>query len=348
MMSRIPLSVRKLMTRIPFSRYLMALGLAAMVLTGAVFGVKHLFAPATDLVAPYAYETGTDTPSDATSELVALIPGANAAVIELRVAERASPIAIAQVLNLPDQGDLIVGWQSEVAEPILRSDISSVEELALVTALRKYLPENSTVLAMPALSARLRQFTQSEFPLADEDEALRIPAQWAGRDEAVAQLEVRWHSNGTASSEEGKDFATFADALLAEDIYGSARLQVLAGAKDTFIVLHIRDIFDLGLSVPDSIPVEMRNFPAGGQVHDNSRAVKDWARDQGYDAYALQRQSGGALRAYYLSDTRDKNTLVGQLLPFNTARIGFVPGTRLVFQTGGYWVYRLQQIVSKS
>lgn len=337
-------------TRLPSPGYLARLAVGAVVLAGGGLGATSWSAPAADLAAPYAYKTSADAPADATNDLVALSPGATAAVVELRVAERAAPIAIAQVLSLPDKGDIIVGWQSEVAEPVLRSDISSAEELALVTALRKHLPEGSTVLAMPALSARLRHFTNAELPLADGPEALRIPAQWAGRDAVVAQLEMRWHVTGAAASENDKGFAAFVDALLAEDIDGAARLQALAGtgAKETYIILHIRDVFDLGVAVPDSILVGVRDFPAGGQVHDNSRAVKDWAKDKGYVAYALQRQSGGAVRAYYLSDAGDKSTLVGQLLPFNTARIGSVPGTQLVFQTGGYWIYRLQPIASGS
>ncbi len=332
------------MKRARIPRYLLG-GLALVVIgAGGVLGVAHWSVPAVDTPPPYIYQAAAEDPSEALNELAALVPGSEASLVDLLVEDRAKPIAKAQVLILPDQGELIVGWESAMPQPVLRSDISDTEELALVAALRKHLPGGSTVLAMPALAARLQHFTDADYPLAGRG-TLRLPDPWDGQDEIVAEMETRWLAGAPPS--EGTGLADFSEALLAEDIYGAARLQTLAGVGDTYVILHVRDIFDLGISLPDRILVGMRDFPAGGQVHDASRAVKDWARDNGHAAYALERRTNGAIRAYCLSEAKDKSTLLEQLLPFNTARIGFVPGTTLVFQTGGYWVYRLQPVTGK-
>jgi hydroxylamine oxidation protein HaoB len=251
------------------------------------------------------------------------------------------------VLTLPDAGDVIVGWKSEVAEPVLRSDISETEELALITALNKHLPENSTILAMPAVSARLAHFVAADFPLAAAvgQETLRVPAPWAGQNDKIEALEVRWLAD---PGDQTGVYAEFIDALLAEDVYGAARLQTLAGQNDSYVILHVRDVFDMGVSLPERILVGLRDFPAAGQAHDKARAVKDWANANGHAAYAVERREGGVIRAYFLADAKDKSTLVGQLLPFNTANIGEVAGTTLVYQTGGYWIYRLQPVTDRS
>ncbi|RKF12852.1 hydroxylamine oxidation protein HaoB [Roseovarius spongiae] len=322
-------------------------GIAAVLIAGGAFGAWRLSQSAEAASPPYAYEADQAEPSAEAAKLAALAPGATASVLEVKAPGFERAVATAQVLTLPGAGDVIVGWTSEVGEPVLRSDISEREELALITALNKHLPQGSTVLAMPAVSARLAHFVAADFPLAAAvgQEALRVPASWAGREDEIETLETRWLADGGAPD---GSYADFIDALLAEDVYGAARLQTLAGPRDTYIILHMRDVFDLGLDSPDRLLVGLRDFPAAGQVHDKSRAVKEWAKAQGHVAYAVERREGGVIRAYYLTDAKDKSTLLGQLLPFNTADLGRVAGTTLVFQTGGYWIYRLQPVVDRT
>lgn len=322
----------------------------ALVSGAAWFSTHYAGASAPEMgPAPYTYEIADGAPSEAASALAELIPDAKASSLTLHATAPDKTAAKAEIITLPEGGEVIVGWTSTAREPLLRSDISAKEELSLVTALRKHLPEGSTILAMPALSARLAHFVPADYPLAEAvgQEALRIPAPWADQRAAVEAIEQRWLT-GDADAAAPERFVQFINALLAEDIYGAARLQTLAAPANSYIILHVRDVFDLGVTTPDRVLVSQRDFPAAGLAHDKSRAVKDWAARENYAAYAVERRAGGAIRAYYLADAKDKSTLMGQLLPFNTANIGAVSGTRLVYQTGGYWIYRLQPIAERT
>ncbi len=108
---------------------------------------------------PYAYTTTKDEAPESARQMAGMVEGAAAQAIELRSVDQGRLLASGQVLALPDGKDILVGWRSEVGEPLLRSDISADEEEKLVAALRKHLPAGSTVYAMPALSRRLAAMT---------------------------------------------------------------------------------------------------------------------------------------------------------------------------------------------
>jgi hydroxylamine oxidation protein HaoB len=129
--------------------------------------------------------------------------------------------------------------------------------------------------------------------------------------------------------------------MVTEDIYGAARLRTLSANDETYIVLHLRDVFDLGSELGDGLLVGIKDFESGAHAHDITRRIKDWSTVNNYASHAVMKIPEGRLRAYFLSDAKDKSTTIGQLLPFDGARVGLVPGTKLVFQTGGYWVYKL-------
>ncbi len=336
----------KAMAKTRTARFMLGTAVVTAIGAAGIIAVIGWSNPANDAPPLYAYEDiAPQVVPQAATDLAALIPGATVSTVALRAAEPNRVIANAQVVKLPDETEVIVGWASDAPEPILRSDVSAQEELLLVTALHKYLPENSTILAMPTFSARLAHFVAADYPLAAfaGQEVLRLPGPWLGQQDAVAEIESRWFAREAGPTDA---FGAFIDALLAEDVYGAARLQTLAGPNDSYIILHVRDVFDLGISVPDRILVSQRDFPAAGIAHDKARAVKDWAKDENYAAYAVERREGGAVRAYYLAEAKAKSTLLGQLLPFNTADLGQVAGTTLVFQTGGYWIYRLQPLAA--
>lgn len=294
---------------------------------------------------PYAYATAADKPSQAAVALAGTVDGAEARVIELRSAGQGKLLVRAEALALPDGRELLVGWRSEVGEPLLRSDISAEEEDKLVGALRKHLPAGSTVYAMPALSRRLAAMTGAAYPLAGADDgaAIRLPEPWTSARQAVLEAERRWRP-GRADAVADKAFADFVAALGAEDKYGVARLQVLAGGAECYVVLHVRDAFDIGVAAPDTLSVGLRDFPAATNVHDVTKLVKNWVTEEGYAAYAVIQRDAEAVRAYYLAESRDKSSLLGQLLPFNSARLGLVPDATPVFQHGGYWVYRIAPV----
>ena len=258
----------------------------------------------------------------------------------LRGSGQRGDLARLEVLRLADGAELLVGWESRTREPVLRSDILPREELALVEALRRHLPEGATVLAMPELSRRLARLTALDLPLASAAgvAGLRLPAPWLDAAEDVRRIEARWQ--GAAAQEAGPLWQAFAAALTAAPAEGAAALAGLAGGEGTHLVLHLRDGFDLGLAAGDRLAMAVRDLPAVG-AHDGSRQVRAWMHEHGHAAFALQARAGGGVRAYFLMDPEDRGLLITSLLPFSSARIGQVPGAVVVFQSGGYWVYRL-------
>lgn len=318
---------------------------AAMLVAGGLLAAYAFQAGKEPL--PYSYTSAAGEPADVALALAGNIEGATARSIELRTIEHGKLLVTGQVLDLPGDEDILVGWTSEIGEPLLRSDISVEEEEKLVAALRKHLPEASTVYAMPALSRRLARMTAADFPLAaaDDSATIRLPEPWTGARKAILAAERKWRP-GAADEDADKTFADFIEALGSEDKYGVAHIQVMARGAECYVVLHVRDAFDIGVAQPDLLSVGLRDFPSSNNVHDVTRLVKGWVEKEGYAAYAVMPRDENAVRAYYLADVSDKSSLLGQLLPFNSARLGLVAGTSLVFQNGGYWVYRFSAVRS--
>lgn len=332
------------MARLPRFGTGLAAGLGAVMLVAGGLLAASAFQAANQPL-PYSYATTTDKPSEAAVALAGNIPGATARTVAMRTIEHGKVLATGEVLDLPDGETILVGWQSRVGEPLIRSDISVEEEEALVAALKKHLPAQSTVFAMPALSGRLAAMTTAEYPLASADDSAttRLPEPWTGARGAILDAEREWRPEAEDKAADGT-FGGFVEALTAEDKYGVAHLQVMAGGAECYVVLHVRDVFDIGVATPDKLSVGLRDFPSANNVHDVTKLVKGWVAKEGYAAYAVMPRDESAVRAYYLADDKAKSSLLAQLLPFNSARLGLVPGTTLVFQNGGYWVYRISAV----
>lgn len=294
---------------------------------------------------PYVYEFGDiDKPDETATALAQMLPEAKLKSVSLKTQNTGKLVASGQMLQQPGRPGLIIGWKSEIGEPVLRSDISMEEEDKLAQALKAHLPAGSLVFAMPALSNRLAAMLPSRFPLAgaDDSAALRSPDAWLDSKEAIAETERQWRPATDPKADE--KFAAFLDALGAEDKYGIARLQVMADTGESYLILHVRDAFDIGVAAPDRFSVGLRDFPGASDVHDVTKLVKTWVKEEGFAAYAVIPRDENAVRAYYLADATGKSSLLGQLLPFNSAQIGQVPDATLVYQNGGYWVYRISGV----
>jgi hydroxylamine oxidation protein HaoB len=294
---------------------------------------------------PYVYEfKDLAKPEQASLALQKMLPDAKLKSVNLKTADTGKLLVSGEMLEQDGKPGLVIGWKSEIGEPVLRSDISTEEEQKLAQALKAHLPAGSLVFAMPALSQRLAALVPARFPLAGADDSatLRSPDPWLGSKEAIAETEKQWRPAPDPKADE--KFAAFLDALGAEDKYGVARLQVMADAQESYLILHVRDAFDIGVASPDRFSVGLRDFPGASDVHDVTKLVKTWVKDEGFAAYAVIPRDENAVRAYYLADTAGKSSLLGQLLPFNSAQIGQVLDATLVYQNGGYWVYRISAV----
>lgn len=309
----------------------------------ACFAVAPKAAASQPLAPPYRYVTLAEAPSEAALELAQIAGGgAVAEVLALAAPDGAGKAARVEALRSPGGALVVVGWTNLGREPVLRPDIDPAEELALVRALSAHLPQGARVLAMPERSRRLARLSASDLPLAGAPltGTLRIPGPWLGAAEMIAASEAA--RDGIAPTEAGARLWREArDALLAPAADGTARLAVLgAGAAGTYLVLHVSDAFQLGIDGGDRLAMVQRDLPPS-DVHASARQVKLWRREGGYPAYAVQSRADRGLRAYFLTDPADLDLMIVRLLPFSTSDIAAAPGARLVWQGGGYWVWRL-------
>jgi len=299
-------------------------------------------APVADAAPTYAPAA---VPPSAAAGALALRLGGTALVLDLRAAGEARPLARAEAARLADGATRLLGWEALTGAPLLRRDIRAAEDLALLEALERHLPTGGTILALPGVSRRLAALLgAASFPLAAAAEPLAMPAPWAGRGEDIAAAEARQWGGAASAGAEGAPLAGFLDALLAEDRIGAARMRVLAGPGEGFVLVHLEDAFQLGLLRPGRMAMVRRDLAAEGFSHDLAREARRWAATNGQAAWAVDRGPDGRLRGHFLTDAVETATLVVQLLPFNTSRLDMVPGLRLVWQKDGYWLYRIDAI----
>lgn len=327
----------------------------AMPLLGAVLLVGGLALVTTAVLSnhdvspepPYEVRLVEREPEPALRELAALLPEARLEASELVALPTGRVVARGWHLRASDTAPVLLGWRSELAEPILHAEIDPAEELRLVQALRRHLPEGAPVYALPDRSRRLARLAGVHAPLAGADDSagLRIPEPWLDAAAAIRATErARAGLRGDPHSDAA--FGTFVDALLAPVDEGMARLQVAAGGREAFLALHVLDAFTLGLLRPEAIAVGLHDLPGGAAVHDSIRLVKSWIREQGHAAYAVLPRGPEVLRALFLARSDDTRCLLAHLLPFDTADLGALPALRLVFQTGGYWIWRIEPVVA--
>lgn len=320
-------------------RAVLAAGGAA-VLAALGFAIWGGIAPAPPAAPVHAYHPVLAAPSAEARALAERLGATDPAVLELRAAGEGRPLARIEAGTTAEGGRVLLGWRSLGQVPILRRDIHPEEELRLIEALARHLPEGSAILAMPALSRRLAPAVAAAFPLEGAAEPLALPPPWRDAGAQVAADEAAQWGPATASPPEGP-VAAFLDALLAEDVSGAARLRVLAGMGEAYVLVHLEDAFHLGQLRTPRLAMARRGFASGSFSHDLAREARSWGQANGHAAWAVDRAPDGSLRGHYLTEAAETATLIAQLLPFNTSRIDQVAGLRLVWQAGGYWLYRL-------
>lgn len=292
---------------------------------------------------PLAYvPVAADTPSEAARQLAGRFGvGTVAEVLHLTAIGEDRPLARVEVARLPDGRAHLLGWRSLGTVPILRRDITASEELQLVEALARHLPADSTILALPELSRRLSAQVEARYPMVDEPEPLIVPTPWRGEAAAITAAESELWTGAASDGAAPGPVVAFIDALLTEDVHGAARLRVMAGTGETYVLVHLDDAFQIGQLRPGRLGIERQGFVGEGFSHDLARAVRTAAQAGGHAAWAVDRAPDGRLRGHFLTDQAETATLIAQLLPFNTSRIDQVLGVRLVWQASGYWLYRL-------
>lgn len=281
------------------------------------------------------------------AELAQGLQGVVTQRLELVAVDEGRTVATATLLVPRDEPPILVGWRSELAEPVFYPDLEPEEELALVRALRRHLPAEARLFALPHRARRLARLLGRavEPAAADDTGGLYVPEPWI---QSAERLRARERAR-LAVTEHERDRETFhrlVHALLAPVLEGVAELQLLAEGRRAYLVMHLADAFMLALLRPELVVCGYGDVPAGGQLHDHIRFVRNWVRERGFTAYAVQPKGADLLRVWFLGRAEDTRRLFAHLLPFDTADFEALPALRLVYQHGAYWVWMIETIVT--
>ena len=270
-------------------------------------------------------------------------PGLRIGKYEVRVESVDRPIAVVYRASTSkaDSQPIMLSWESRVTEPIGSIGGNLSELTTVATAIAQYVPKNAVVLAWWDISRQVRLLADRDTLFTSHHgQPVIAPSYWRGRVEAIERYE-REFWGAPAQAEESRQFQRFADALKSDADEGVAMLRELAGSRDAYVVVHVADLYKLGLMRPDRLDMAFKDFPLTGNVHGLVGQVKAWMKDNGYETYTLQGLSDKMVRAYFLQEGKNGKTLLAQMLPFMDRTPRELQAVQLVHNHGGYWVYKI-------
>lgn len=300
--------------------------------------------------APYHYKLVEDGGVDKFGKLgLEAWPDLGISKHEVLVEGVDQPVALAYLARRGNAPPVMLNWENRSGEPVVFLDGKLSELTALATAITKHVPKDAVVLAWWDTSRQIKLLTGYETVFNSHlGEPLITPLPWRARSGAIEKYE-REFWRAPASAEESQKFQRFADALAADPKEGAAMLRELTGGREAYVAVHLSDLYKLGLMRPERLDVAYKDFPLkGGDVHGLSGMVKRWLADNNYTAYSVHGLSENLVRAYFLADAKSDNTLLAQMLPFTTTQPLELKAVQLVYQYGGYWVYKIPPMQTSS
>jgi hydroxylamine oxidation protein HaoB len=296
--------------------------------------------------APYHYRLVEEGSVDKFSNLgLEAWPDLGISKHELLVEGMDQPLAVAHLARRGNAPAVMLGWENRSGEPVVFVDGKLSELTALASAMAKHVPKDAAILAWWDTSRQIRLLTGYETVFSSHlGEPLLMPSLWRTRSGAIKKYEGEfWRA--PASAEETQKFQRFADALAAGPKEGAAMLRELTGGREAYVAVHLSDLYKLGLMRPERLGVAYKDFPLqGGDVHGLSGMVKRWQQENNYIAYSVHGLSENLVRAYFLTDPKSSNTLLAQMLPFTNSQPLELQVVKLVYQQGGYWVYKIPSV----
>lgn len=252
------------------------------------------------------------------------------------------PVAVAYLARRGNAKPVMLSWENLSGEPVVFIDGKLSELTALASAIAKHVPKDALILAWWDTSRQIRLLTGHETVFTSHlGEPLIMPSLWRPRVGAIEHYE-REFWGAPASAEERQQFQRFADALVADPKEGVAMLRELTGGREAYVAVHLSDLYKLGLMRPEHLGVAYKDFPLrGGDVHGLSGMVKRWMTDNNFSTYTVSGFSENVVRAYFLTDAKSGNTLLAQMLPFTNSTPLELQAVQLVYQQGGFWVYKI-------
>lgn len=240
-----------------------------------------------------------------------------------------------------DHAPVLLEWKNNLIEPVLTVSGSIKDLTDLARAISEHVPSEAVVLGWWDTSRQL-ELLEGVNTLFDGNLAqpLLIPGPWVKQQKAIENLEHEFWQV-TDSSEAKVRQKRIAEALLADEATGASILRELAGGREAYVVVHWADAYKLGGMAPERFGIGYNDFPGSKQTHALIPRVKQWMEENGYETYLVQRQGEDTVRAYFLTDSAYKDTLIAKMLPFSTSQPTELEKLKLVAQYGGYWVYSL-------
>lgn len=325
-----------------FDRLLPSLGIL-LVTGGLVLLGLYAWLLLTPDEAPYRYQLTASGKVDEFPELeLEAWPDLtiNHYTIQLEGADQ--PIAQAWFGQRGTQPQVLLNWKNETSEPLLALDQKAAELSALATAIDKYAPQDALLLSWWDTSRQLALLTGRDVLFHSTLHApLIIPPEWQTHASAIRAYENQ-QTGAPADPQEHELFQRFTQSLLNPLTSGLEDLRQLAGKRDAYLIVHVSDLYKLGLLYPNTFGIAYKPYQLTGNLHGMISHVKTEMTNRGYYAYTLQSLSDELIRAFFLENEASYNTLLARLLPFTSQPSPVdLASPRLIYQQGGYWVYQL-------
>lgn len=294
--------------------------------------------------APYQYQLVAEGEANKFPELeLDAWPTLKISKYEIRLAERDKPIALAYFGQREKESPVLLNWENHTGEPLITLDRKPAEFSALATAIGKHTSKDALILAWWDTSRQIRLLSERNTLFNGHlNEPLIIPARWQEQSDTIRTYENTL-SQSAPSEQEHAQFRRFAEALLLAPEAGVAKLRELIGsAQEAYLVIHVSDLYKLGLLHPDKFGVAYKNFAMTGNIHGLITHMKVEMKEHNYSTYTLQSLSERDIRVFFLTDEKSTDTLMAHMLPFTDKEPPLeLKAAQLVYQQGGYWVYKL-------
>lgn len=262
---------------------------------------------------------------------------------EVRTTETDKPIAHAYFGQRESGTPVLLNWENHTGEPLITLDRKPAELSALAAAINKHTPQDALILAWWDTSRQIQLLSERTTLFNGHLNApLIIPAHWQEHAQAIQVYEDRI-PHTTPSEQERDQFQRFTEALILSPEAGVAKLRELIGTEqEAYLIIHVSDLYKLGLMHSDRFGVAYKNYLMTGNIHGLINHMKVEMNEHGYNTYTLQSLTDQDVRAFFLTDEHSPDTLIAHMLPFT----GKPPpldfkAAQLVYQQGGYWVYKL-------
>jgi hydroxylamine oxidation protein HaoB len=251
------------------------------------------------------------------------------------------PLASGHIARRGNDAPVLLDWENRTSELIVSTDARLSELTTLAQAIAKHAPKDALILAWWDTSRQINLLSGRDTLFKSHvNEPLIVPTLWRERSDAIRKYENEFWG-APAPKEEQTRFARFADALLAGPEKGAAMLRELAGNREAYIAIHVTDLYKLALMRSEQFDVTYKHFPMEGNMHGLIGYLKQWMQDNNYLTYTLQSLNERMVRAYFLKEPKSAQTLIAKMLPFTQSQPLDLEPVQLIYQQGGYWVYKI-------